>query len=90
MRSIQWRMGVRISERGRVERGWLGGVRVAIAGLGVREGRFYEASTGCVDPSTRPYREDLLANQVVGDIGLRRDDRVAIEFIQQGIHNPVE
>ena len=34
--------------------------------------------------------EENLADQVVGNIGLRWDDRVAIEFIETCIYNPVE
>jgi hypothetical protein len=38
---------------------------------------------------TRPYRV-CLANQVIGDVCLRGDDGIAIEFIQQGIHDPIQ
>ena len=63
--------------------GWLGGVRVAIAGLGMREGRVgFGDRFGVWIHKPARSGGSRLANQVIGDVSLRWDDGIAIEFIQ--------
>ncbi len=65
-----------------------GELKVDMAGLGrKRKGRLSRGLDR--ELSTRPDGF-CLTNQVIGDVCLRWDDRVAIEFIEQRIHNPVE
>ncbi len=40
-------------------------------------------------PAQHLYRETL-ANQIVGDVGFCRNDRLAIEVIKNGVDDPVE
>jgi hypothetical protein len=85
MRSIQRRIG---SSQEVGERTREGKDKIAMARLGAKErAGFGERDAGMGKPA--PYRVDL-ANQVIGDVGLCGDDGVAIEFIQQGVHDPIQ